>query len=194
MNKRRFLPFCLVVAAVVVGCQSQNKTQTTDNPLLMAYETPFQVPPFDKIKLTHYRPAFDEALKQHNLEIDSIVANSEEPSFSNTIVALENAGSLLSNVSSVFFNINSANTSDSIQAIAKDLAPILSAHSDEISLNKQLFDKVKAVYAKKAELSLDAEDAKLLEETYKGFVRSGANLSDADKEKLKKKSILNFLF
>ncbi|QBQ42743.1 M3 family peptidase [Sphingobacterium psychroaquaticum] len=186
MNKRRFLPFCLVVAAVVVGCQSQNKTQTTDNPLLMAYETPFQVPPFDKIKLTHYRPAFDEALKQHNLEIDSIVANSEEPSFSNTIVALENAGSLLSNVSSVFFNINSANTSDSIQAIAKDLAPILSAHSDEISLNKQLFDKVKAVYAKKAELSLDAEDAKLLEETYKGFVRSGANLSDADKEKLKK--------
>lgn len=185
MNKKRFLPLCLVVAAVVVGCQNQETKKTSDNPLLVAYETPFQVPPFDKIQLDHYRPAFDEALKQHNLEIDSIVNNEEEPTFLNTIVALENAGGLLSNVSTVFFNINSANTSDSIQAIAKDLAPVLSAHGDEIALNEKLFAKVKSVYDNKAALNLDAEDAKLLEEAYKGFVRSGANLSADNKEKLK---------
>lgn len=114
MNRKKLLPFCLVIAATVVGCQSQNKTQTTDNPLLLAYETPFQVPPFDKIKVSHYRPAFEEALKQHNSEIDSIVNNTEEPTFANTIVALENAGGLLSEVSSVFSAVNGANTTDSM--------------------------------------------------------------------------------
>ena len=186
MNKTKFLPLCLVVAAVVVGCDGQNKTQTSDNPLLAAYDTPFEVPPFDKIKNEHFRPAFEEALKQHNQEIDSIVNNSAEPTFDNTIVALENAGSLLGNVSRVFGNLNSANTNDSIQAIDKDLAPVFSAHRDEISLNEKLFARVKSVYDNRASLTLDAEDAKLLEETYKGFVRSGANLSAEDKEKLKK--------
>lgn len=186
MNKRKFLPFCLVIAAVVVGCQNQNKTETTTNPLLLAYETQFEVPPFDKIKVEHYRPAYEEALKQHNLEIDSIVNNSEEPSFVNTIVALENAGDLLYKVSTVFGMAKSANTSDSIQAIDKSLAPVLSAHRDGISLNEKLFARVKAVYDKKGTLNLDAEDAILLEESYKGFVRAGANLSATDKEKLKK--------
>ncbi|HLS95668.1 MAG TPA: M3 family metallopeptidase [Sphingobacterium sp.] len=186
MSSKKFLPFCLVIAAVVVGCQNQNKAQTSDNPLLQTYETPFQVPPFDKIKVEHYRPAFDAALEAHKLEVDSIINNTDEPSFQNTIVALENAGSLLNNVSTVFSNINSANTNDSIQAIAKDMAPILSAHRDEIYLNEKLFARVKVVYDKRASLALDAEDAKLLEETYKGFVRSGANLSAADKDKLKK--------
>lgn len=186
MNKRKFLPFCLVIAAVVVGCQNQNKTETTTNPLLLAYETQFEVPPFDKIKVEHYRPAYEEALKQHNLEIDSIVNNAEEPSFSNTIVALENAGGLLYKVSTVFGMAKAANTSDSIQAIDKELAPVLSAHRDGISLNEKLFARVKAVYDKKASLNLESEDAILLEESYKGFVRAGANLSATDKEKLKK--------
>ena len=186
MNKLKFLPICLVVTAVVVGCANENNTQNTENPMLSTYETPFQVPPFDKIKDEHFRPAFEEALKQHNAEIDAIVKNTEEPTFLNTIVALENAGSLLGDVSRIFFNINSANTNDSIQAIAKDMAPILSAHSDEISLNEDLFARVKAVYDNRTSLDLDAEDTKLLEETYKGFVRSGANLSAEDKEKLKK--------
>ena len=183
MNKKSFIPF-LVVASMIVGCGGQNELQS-DNPLLAAYETPFNVPPFDKIKDEHFRPAFQEALKQHNLEIDSIVNNTDEPTFENTIVALENAGSLLSNISTVFYNLNSANTNDSIQAIAKDLAPELSAHSDEINLNAKLFEKVKSVYNNKGNANLDAEDLKLLEETYKGFVRSGANLSDDDKESLK---------
>lgn len=184
MNKKSFIPF-LVVASMFVGCGSENKLQT-DNPLLLSYETPFNVPPFDKIKDEHFKPAFEEALKQHNLEIDSIINNSEDPTFENTIVALENAGSLLSNVSTVFYNLNSANTNDSIQAIAKELAPQLSAHNDEIKLNAKLFARVKSVFENKDKFPLDAEDQKLLEETYKGFVRSGANLSDEDKEKLKK--------
>ncbi len=186
MSRKRFLPYCLVLATIVVGCQDQGNTQQTDNPLLLAYDTPFQVPPFDKIKNEHFRPAFKVALEQHNLEIDSIVNNTEEPTFENTIVALENAGSLLNNVSTVFRNLNSAHTNDSIQAIDKDLAPVFAAHADEISLNEKLFAKVKAVFEKKDTWNLDAEGAKLLDETYKGFIRSGANLSAKDKEKLKK--------
>lgn len=184
MSKKSFIPF-LVVASIFVGCNNEEKSKDSDNPFLTAYDTPFNVPPFDKIKDEHFRPAFQEALKQHNLEIDSIINNTEEPSFVNTIVALENAGALLGNVSTVFYNLNSANTNDTIQSIAKDMAPLISAHSDEIRLNAKLFEKVKAVYAKKDALGLDAEDKKLLEETYKGFVRAGANLSDADKSKLK---------
>src|SRR5690606_32964500 len=131
------------------------------------YDTPFQVPPFDKIKDEHFRPAFKAALEQHNQEIDVIVNDPEEATFENTIVALENAGSTLGNISRVFFNLNSANTNDSIQAIAKDMAPVLSAHGDEISLNEQLFERVKKVYDNRNSLQLSAEDAKLLEETYK---------------------------
>lgn len=184
MNKKSFIPF-MVMAAMFVGCNTENKIQT-DNPLLLEYETPFNVPPFDKIKDEHFKPAFEEALKRHNLEIDSITNNKEEPTFENTIVALENAGSLLNNVSTIFYNLNSANTNDSLQAIAQEMAPKLSAHSDEINLNAKLFQRVKFVYDNQNKFALDAEDKKLLEETYKGFVRSGANLSDADKEKLKK--------
>jgi len=176
MKKRQLLPF--------VGCEE--KKVMTDNPLLLAYETPFNVPPFDKIKTEHFRPAFDEAIKVHNLEIDTIVNNSDKATFQNTIVALENAGGLLNNVSTVFYNLNSANTNDSIQAIAKDLAPILSSHSDEISMNTKLFDRIKTVWSSRNTLGLDEQDNKLLEETYKSFVRSGANLKDADKEKMKK--------
>lgn len=186
MNKLKFLPFCIVVAAVVVGCQEADNTQDENNPLLLTYDTPFQVPPFDKIKDEHFRPAFKAALEQHNQEIDVIVNDAQDPTFENTIVALENAGSTLGNISRVFFNLNSANTNDSIQAIAKDMAPVLSAHGDEISLNEKLFARVKTVYDNRASLTLDAEDAKLLEETYKGFIRAGANLSESDKEKLKK--------
>ena len=182
---KHFIPF-LIVASMCVSCNQQEESNLKDNPLVEVYDTPFGVPPFDKIKDEHFRPAYKEALKRHNLEIDSIANNAEEPNFENTIVALEKAGDLLKSVSVVFNNLNNANTNDTIQAIAKDLAPVLSSHRDEIQLNSKLFNRVKAVYEKKASLNLDVEDLKLLEETYKGFVRSGANLSDADKEKLKK--------
>src|SRR5690606_37069846 len=168
MHKKSFVPF-FVIASICVGCTDGEKVNSSENPLLNAYETPFEVPPFDKIKDEHFRPAFEEALKQHNVEIDSIIGNAEEPSFQNTIVALERAGSLLSNVSAVFNNLNGAHTNDSLQAIAKDMAPIRSAHRDEIRLNAKLFERIKAVYAQKGTLDLDVEDARLLEETYKDF-------------------------
>src|SRR5690606_1018330 len=164
MNKLKFLPFCIVVATVVVGCQETDNTQNENNPLLWTYDTPFEVPPFDKIKDEHFRPAYEEALKRQNLEIDSIANNEEEASFENTIIALEKAGSLLKRVSVIFNNLNSANTNDTIQAIAKEMAPKLSAHRDEIQLNAKLFARVKTVYDKKGTLNLDAEDLKLLEE------------------------------
>ncbi|WP_140938024.1 M3 family metallopeptidase [Sphingobacterium lumbrici] len=185
MNKKSFLPF-MVIASIFVGCNNEEKQKQSDNPLLIDNETPFNVPAFDQIKDEHFRPAFEEALQQHNLEIEEIVSNEEEAGFANTILALENAGSLLNKVSTVFSNLNQANTNDTIQAIAKDLAPVFAAHSDEINLNPKLFARVKEVYSKRESLGVDAEDIKLLEETYKRFVRSGANLSDTDKEKLKK--------
>lgn len=185
MNKK-FLPICIVIAAVISGCSDSTNKQLSDNPLLSAYETPFEVPPFDKIKDDHFKPAYDEALRIHKEEISAITENTEEPNFENTIVALENAGTLLTRVSSVFFNLNSANTNDTIQAIAKELAPILSAHSDEIRLNGKLFDRIKTVYENQGSFDLDSQDIKLLEETYKSFVRSGANLSEEQKEELKK--------
>jgi peptidyl-dipeptidase Dcp len=190
MNKKGFLPYCMVIASLLVGCNNNEtkKEETVDlkNPLLAKYETNFEVPPFDLIKDVHFRPAFKEALRVHEAEVDSILKIEDQPTFANTIVALENSGQLLNKVSTVFYNLNSANTNDTIQAIAKDLAPVLSAHRDEINLNPELFKRVKAVYDQKENAGLDAEDLKLLEETYKGFVRSGANLKEADKEKLKK--------
>ena len=190
MNKKGFLPYCMVIASLLVGCNNNEtkKEETVDlkNPLLAKYETNFEVPPFDLIKDEHFRPSFKEALRIHEAEVDSILKIEDQPTFANTIVALENSGQLLNKVSTVFYNLNSANTNDTIQAIAKDLAPVLSAHRDEINLNPELFKRVKAVYDQKENAGLDAEDLKLLEETYKGFVRSGANLKDADKEKLKK--------
>jgi len=184
MKKKRLLPFFLIVATAFVGCEE--KKQMTDNPLLLAYDTPFNVPPFDKIKDEHFKPAYEEAIKVHNLEIDTIVNNTEEPTFENTILAIENAGSLLGNVSRVFDNLSKANTNDSINALDKEMAPILTGHYDEISMNSKLFNRIKTVWDKKSSLGLDAEDLKLLEDTYKNFVRSGANLKDVDKTKLKK--------
>ncbi|PVH25549.1 M3 family metallopeptidase [Sphingobacterium corticibacter] len=185
MIKKRLLPICMVITSMVVGCGESKQNDNMNNPLLGFFDTPFNVPPFDKIKDEHFRPAYAEALKLHNLEVDSIVNNEEEPTFQNTILALENAGSMLSQVAVIFGNLNSANKTDSLQAIAADMAPVLSAHRDEIQLNAKLFARVKAVYDQKDALGMDKEDIKLLEETYKGFVRAGANLPEESKEKLK---------
>lgn len=131
-------------------------------------------------------PAFNQAIDEHNAEIEAIVSNPETPTFENTILALEYSGKLLQKVSDVFGNQMSANTNDELQAIAKDVYPRLSKHSDEIMLNANLFAKVQSVYEQKDQLNLDNESLKLLEETHKDFVRSGANLADEQKEELKK--------
>lgn len=156
------------------------------NPFFQAYDTPFNVPPFDKIKNEHFKPAILEGIKKHQEEIDGIANASAAPTFENTILAMENAGELLSNVNVVFSNLNSANTNKEIQNIAKETAPNLSAHRDNIYLNEKLFARVKALWDKKETLGLNLEQAKILDNSYKDFIRSGANLSDADKGILRK--------
>lgn len=183
MNKKQLLPIIMILAASLTGCESGDKN--AENPLLTAYTTPFEVPPFDKIKDEHFKPAFDEAFKQHNAEIAAIVNNAEEPTFENTILALENAGTLLNKVSTVFGNLNSANTNDALKALAVELAPISSAHRDNIALNDTLFNRIKSVWENRENVELNAEQYKLLEDTYKGFERGGANLNEADKNRLR---------
>src|SRR5690606_14563299 len=174
----------------MVSCKKETEEKTTtmnDNPLLVAtFDTPYGVPPFDLIKDEHFEPAILEGIKQHQAEIDAIANSTEEPTFENTIEAMENAGKLLKQNAGIFYNLTSANTNDKLQEIAETLSPKMSEHSDNVSLNDKLFQRVKAVWDKKATLNLGLEESKLLEESYKGFVRSGANLSDEDKEKLRK--------
>ena len=156
------------------------------NPFFETYTTPFEVPPFDKILNAHYLPAFQEGMKQHDTEIEQIASNQATPDFENTIEALDRSGDLLRRVSTVFFNVKEANTNDSINAIAEEIAPQLSQHNDAIVLNEALFARVKAVYDQKENLQLNTEQARLLEETFKNFVRGGANLPVDKKEELKK--------
>jgi peptidyl-dipeptidase Dcp len=160
-------------------------SQQTTNPFFDEWDTPFGAPPFDEIKLEHYQPAFEEGMRQHNNEIESIVAQKAEPTFENTIEAMDRSGAMLTRVSNVFFAMNLSMTNEEMQAIAKEIAPRLSKHEDEIRLNDALFQRVKTVYEKRNELDLNSEQHKLLEEYYKSFVRGGANLSPGDKEKLK---------
>ena len=152
----------------------------TNNPLLADWKTPHQTPPFDKISISDYEPAIETAIAVSRAEIEAIVNNPAKPTFKNTILALENQGELLDRITSVFFNMLQCNTSDELQAIAMRIQPKLTQLGNDISLNPELFKRVKAVNENPGKLS--KEDAKLLENTYKSFVRSGANLSDKDKE------------
>jgi peptidyl-dipeptidase Dcp len=156
------------------------------NPFFEEWKTPFGVPPFDQIKDEHFMPAFKRGMETEIREIDAIVNNTEAPTFENTLVAMEKTGELLNKVSRVFFHLNGADTSDTRQAIANDVTPLLSKHNNSISLNEKLFQRVKAVHEHKDKLNLNLEQKKLLEETYKGFVRSGANLKPEEKERVKK--------
>ena len=155
------------------------------NPFLTKYTTPFEVPPFDQIKLEHYKAAFLKGMEAQAKEVNAIVNLKTTPDFENTIAALDQSGKLLTKVSAVFYGQNSANTSDEMQDLSRDLSPLLSKHEDDIKLNAKLFKRVKAVYDSRAKLKLNKEQAKLLEETYKDFVRGGANLSVENQTKLR---------
>lgn len=174
-------------ALLIVSCTSNNekKMTTNDNPLFGEFTTPFEVPDFDAIKSEHFLPAFKEAIQQHMAEINSIVENPDAPTFANTIEAKDASGEMLTRIGSVFSNLNSAVTTPEIQAIAREVSPMLSEHGDNISLNEKLFAKVKAVYEQKDQLDLNTEQMKLLDETYKDFVRGGANVAEADKERFR---------
>lgn len=158
------------------------------NPFLQPYNTPHDTTPFDRIKISDYEPAIREGMRVEDEEIKAITENAEEPDFGNTILALEHSGKLLDKVTTVFFNLMSAETNDELDAIAEKLMPELTEHSNNISLNPVLFEKVKKVYEKKDCLELTAEENRLLEKTYDGFIRNGANLNDDDKETFRKLS------
>ena len=151
------------------------------NPLLTESTAPFGAPEFDKIKNEHYLPAFEQGIAEAKAEIDAIVANQEEPTFENTIEAMEYAGQTLSKVASIFYAVMEAHTDDEKQQIAEQISPMLTEYSMYVSLNNDLFQRVKAVYEKKDELGLDQDQMTLLEDNYKSFVRGGADLSDEDK-------------
>jgi peptidyl-dipeptidase Dcp len=159
---------------------------TPDNPLLKESALPYHFPPFDKIKNDDFQPAIEAGMREQLKEIEPIANNSEQPTFDNTIVALEKTGLLLDRADRIFSNLTACNTNPELQKIDKDLAPKLSAHRDAIHLNGKLFARVQALYDKRDSLGLDPESAYLLERYYKDFVRAGAKLSDPDKEKLKK--------
>lgn len=171
-------------AALLSSCGSQGKqAETGGNPFLTEYTTPFQVPPFDLIKMEHYKPAFLQGMEEQKAEIEAIVNNPEPATFQNTIAALDQSGALLRKVRTVFSGLNSANTNDDMQALSRELSPLQSKHSDDIKLNAKLFARIKAVHDNPGDL--DKEQKKLLEETYKDFVRGGANLDAESQKKLR---------
>lgn len=155
------------------------------NPFAKASPLPFEYPQFDKIRNEDFAPAFAEGMRVHAAEIETIANNPKPATFDNTIVAMERAGRLLDRVSSVFGNLSGANTNDTLQALDRELAPKLAAHSDAIRLNEKLYARIKSLYDKRAKLGLDAESVHLLERYNTDFVRAGARLSAADKDKLK---------
>lgn len=156
-----------------------------NNPLLSNFTIPFDAAPFDKIKLEHYKPAFDESIAIARKEIEAIAENEEIPSFSNTIEALERSGKKLDRVSSIFFNLNHAHTSDEMQALAREFSPLLTEFSNDIIMNEKLFARIKIVFDQKKALNLTVEEEKLLSDRYKAFVRSGANLEKEKKDQIR---------
>src|SRR5204863_2640310 len=158
----------------------------SDNPLLTESALPYQLPPFDKIKDEHFVPAMEAGMREQLKEVDAVANLSEKPTFENTIVALECTGRLLDRAGRTFSNLNACNTNPTLQKIETEMAPKLAAHQDAIHLNGKLFARVEDLYSNRDQLGLDPESAYLLERYYKDFVRAGAKLPDAEKEKLKK--------
>ena len=173
MNKT--LAAGLLLALTISSCKMEN-------PLLNESTLPYGAPQFDKIENKHYLPAFEATIAKAKAEIDAIVANSAEPDFENTIVALENSGLDFERVAGIFYNLMEADTNDEMQEIAEKITPMTTELSMYSTLNAGLFRKVKAVYEKREELGLEPDQMRLLEDCYRSFTRNGANLSDEDKE------------
>ncbi len=170
------------IAAASLAALMLTSCTMKENPLLQRSTHPYQAPAFDKIEIKHYKPAFIAAIEEAKAEIRLIADNTEEPTFANTIEALNTSGRTLNTVAGIFFNLNQANTNEEMQQMAEEVAPMMTEYSMSIILNPVLFQKVKRVYEKKDSLGLNQEQAKLLEESYKSFTRNGANLPDDKKE------------
>ena len=174
-----------IAGCVVNSCSNRPPKQTSMNPFLNEYDAPYGAPPFDKIKLSDYIPAFEKGIQQQLDDIDAIVNSKKKPNFENVIVALDRSGTILRKVRPVFSGINSANTNDSLQAIDREITPKLTKLSDDIYLNTALFAKVKTVYEQREKFKLNPEQMKLVNETYKRFLRSGADLPIEKQERLR---------
>ncbi len=179
--KKKLIYLAMIPMILMASCAAPEE----DNPFFSEFNTPFGVPPFAEITNAHFAPAIEEGIMLREAEIDAIVNSPEAPTFENTILALEYSGSMLYRVLPVFYNFNSSLTSPELQEIAQEMAPKLSAHSDNISLNPELFARVQAVYEQKDQLGLNDEQMRLLTETHKGFVRSGAALPEDKQERLR---------
>jgi peptidyl-dipeptidase Dcp len=187
MKKIAFILVCLGLVFTSCSKPAEEKPVETasQNPFFEDWDTPFGVPPFDRIEVAHYMPSFLKAIERHKAEIENIVQNSEPPSFANTIEALDRSGVFLTKVNYVFQNMASANTNEKIQQIEQEIAPLLAKHNDDINLDEGLFQRTKSVYEQKDSLDLTPEQSMLLEKTYKGFVRGGANLDEAKKARFR---------
>ena len=179
---KRTLIIAAAATMLLAGCKDK---KNMDNPFFSEWNTPYEIPDFSRIKTEHYMPAFKEAMKQQKEWIDNIADNSEEPTFGNTIIPYEYSGELLQTVSAVFFNLSECENSPEMEAIAEEVTPLLSAHGDDIALNAKLFARIKAVYDQRESLDLTPEQMRLLEETYKGFVRGGANVPADQQERFR---------
>jgi peptidyl-dipeptidase Dcp len=185
MNRPQLLLIAASVAMANLAYASPASLLPASNPFVKESTLPFHYPAFDKITNDDYAPAFKEGMRQHAAEIEAIANNKAAPTFDNTIVAMERGGQLLGRVSTVFYNLVGTNTNEEMQKLDKELAPQLSAHNDAIRLNAKLYQRIKSLYDKRDKLHLDAESKYLLERYNTDFVRAGANLSDADKARLK---------
>jgi peptidyl-dipeptidase Dcp len=190
--KRRDLPLLGLIVPLIAssGVAQAPKaappaTASSSNPFLTASSLPFQAPPFDKIQDSDYTPAMEEGMKRQIMEIEAIAANPEAPTFANTIEAMERSGEVLTRAGKVFFNLAQSNTNEALQKIRAEEAPKLAAHQTTIYLNGKLFARVKSLYDRRKALQLDPQGLYLVERTYRNFVRSGAQLGETDKTKLR---------
>ncbi|HSO77394.1 MAG TPA: M3 family metallopeptidase [Bacteroidales bacterium] len=179
---KKLLFMMLLVALAAASC----KKEACENPFFCEWDTPFGVPPFDQIKLDHFKPAFIKGMEEELAAVDAIINNTDEPTFENTIKALQFTGELLDKTQRAFGPLSSANTNDSVQALSREMSPLFSKHRDAISLNEKLFEKVKSVYENREKFSLSPEEGKLLEDSYLGFIRNGIGLDAEGKDKLRK--------
>ena len=181
--KNSLLLLLLLALLAAAGCRAP---VTEDNPLLSEFDTPFGAPPFDRIDDEHYLPAIEEAIRQHKLEIEELTGYPEPPTFENTIVAYDKAGELLGRVNSIFWGVRGAETNPRLQEIARETTPMLSAHSNEISMNQDLFARIRSVYEQRHEMGLDNEQLRVVEMYYRDFERNGAALPEEKREELKR--------
>ncbi|MCO5255701.1 MAG: M3 family metallopeptidase [Lentimicrobium sp.] len=184
--KNYLLPLLTMAILSITGCQQKQTATEPENPFFSEYTTPFQVPPFDKIDTSHYLPAFIEGIRQQAEEITAITGNLDEPDFENTILAYDKSGKLLTRVSYVFYNLSGAHTNDQMQEIARKISPLMSKHQDDISMNPELFSRIRKVYEKRHESGLDDQQIRVVEKYYRDFERQGANLPAGQQKTLRK--------